>query len=163
MKYYKWFADKKPIYGRGEYVLDGGWQPRIEGKLIPCERGYHVCTEGQLPCWRGTDLAEVEIDEEGMAAVAEKTVVRSFRIVRWLSWSRSDMVDCARVDAVSCASYSAACGAASASASVRAAVVVASSAAAARDAAAGAAERDRQRDWILNRAKENERLKNEEG
>lgn len=99
MKYYKWFANRKPVYGEGEYVLDGGWQPSIEGKLKVCDRGYHVCREHDLAHWRGTELAEVEIDPDGALEFDNKVCVRSFRVIRMLPWTREDMIDCAREDA----------------------------------------------------------------
>jgi hypothetical protein len=99
-KYFKWFADKKPLYGQGEYVLDGGWQPKVEGDLVLCQNGYHVCTEKQLSYWRGTDLAEVEVDPDGMIESEEKCVVRTFRIVRWTPWTIEDMCDCAHADVI---------------------------------------------------------------
>lgn len=184
-KFYKWFADKRPIYGEGEYVLDGGWQPRIEGELKPCVRGFHVCRETDLDLWRGTELAEVEIDPVKMIASEDKIVVRSWRLVRWLAWSRMDMVDCAEKDAAVAAESAAAVAdsdfaiiraTACAAACAANAAARASSVACAADAAVAAAqvssaalrttdrtirtaasERKRQKKWILSRIADNEK------
>lgn len=99
VKYYKWTAGGGPIYGRGKYVLDGKWQPNIKGKLLPCNRGYHVCRKEDLPHWRGTELYEVEVDEKGLVKSRDKVVVRTFRVVRKLAWGLQDMKDCAEADA----------------------------------------------------------------
>ena len=112
MKYYKWFANKRPVYGAGEYVLDGGWQPRIEGKLIPCKHGYHVCREQDVAFCRGTNLAAVDIDSVDMLKEQNEIVVRTWRLVRWLPWARKDMTDCAADDAATAADYAAAATAA---------------------------------------------------
>jgi len=176
MKYYKWFAGRSPIYGKGEYVLDGGWQPKIEGELELCENGYHVCTEEQLPFWRGTRLAEVEVDAAGMAVGDEKCAVHNFRVVRWLCWGELDLIDCAKSDASAAERYAAAARdvasfartaadaardvasfartAAASTAASTAACYAASFARAAADAFS--AERMRQKNWILDRVAENE-------
>lgn len=182
MAYYKWFANRRPIYGTGMYVLDGSWQPRIEGEIEVCTRGYHVCRDQDLAYWRGTELAEVEIDLEGMIDDGEKVVVRSWRLVRWLAWDRKDMIDCARADAANASNaaanaasdYANAAAAANSSNAAYAALASANAANASANAASAryasdyaanaasyassalASERERQKNWILNRVKANE-------
>jgi len=91
--YYKWLADGEPIHGRGRYVSPGEWQPRIEGELEMCERGYHVLTRKHVADWCGTELIEVEVeDTDVVEADLEKTLVRSWRETRRFSWTRKDMV-----------------------------------------------------------------------
>lgn len=95
MRYYKWTANKKPVYGNGDYVLTGEPQPRIEGDLTMCERGYHVCTTDQVAQWCGTELWEVEpieIVERG----SDKTLCRSWRVVKQIAWTIKDAVAYAR-------------------------------------------------------------------
>ena len=67
----------------------GKWMPRIEGKLVLCERGYHVSDEpgetligGSWPC----RLFEVEIDEvvPYRNADGHKSVVHTYRPTREL-------------------------------------------------------------------------------
>jgi hypothetical protein len=202
-KYYKWTTNNRPIYGVGEYYLDGRWQPRISDRLNECKQGYHICSESQLPYWRGTELWEIEIDATDMIVCDFKNICRSWRIVKQLVWSKRDMTDCATTDAtVASAAASAAAGAVvgdhyfslysaryASDAAIRAtyaasdlrrwlkhgdfvpivatlvAVAIAIDAiSAARDAAivcystsaavtaAGVSERNRQKEWILDRA-----------
>ena len=67
----------------------GEWMPRIEGKLVLCERGYHVSDEpgetligGSWPC----RLFEVEIDEvvPYRNVDGHKSVVHTYRPTREL-------------------------------------------------------------------------------
>ncbi len=38
----------------------GKWMTPIEGNLIPCVKGYHVCRETNLLDWLGPAIFEVE-------------------------------------------------------------------------------------------------------
>lgn len=59
----------------------GAWTPKITD-LIPCKRGYHVCTLDQLPRWLTTiGLWECEIQGE-IINHDDKTVVESARLIR---------------------------------------------------------------------------------
>lgn len=98
MRYYKWMANGKPIYGKGKYAPPGEWQPRIEGKLEMCWRGYHVCTANQVPYWCGTELIEVEVREKDIVARgADKILCRTWREIRRFRWACEDMVEYARI------------------------------------------------------------------
>lgn len=63
----------------------GEWMPEIEGELIACERGYHVCRRADLPCWIGPAIWTVEIESEPIIA-ADKLVVRRARLLRRTAW-----------------------------------------------------------------------------
>ena len=44
--------------GRGKWFLPRGgrpgqWMPRIEGRLVPCSNGYHLCRAKDLLTWLG--------------------------------------------------------------------------------------------------------------
>jgi hypothetical protein len=101
MRYYKWMADGKPIYGRGTYAPPGEWQPRIESKLEMCWRGYHVCTADQIPYWCGTELIEVEVrDEDIVDSREDKILCRTWREIRRFRWTCKDMVEYVRACAL---------------------------------------------------------------
>ena len=160
MRYYKWMADGKPIYGRGKYAQPGEWQPRIEGKLEICRRGYHVCTADQIPYWCGTELIEVEVG--GVVEVgSDKVLCRTWREIRRYKWTREDMIqfakDCAAAAyAAARARAAAACARDASAAAARATTYAAAAAARATTYAATAAdaERRRQKVWIEDRIRE---------
>ena len=65
----------------------GRWMPRIKGKLVMCERGYHVSDAvaetligGAWPC----KLARVEVPEGDWEREGHKLVVPTYRVVEWL-------------------------------------------------------------------------------
>ena len=76
----------------------GEWMPPIEGELIPCENGYHLCTIEQLFEWFGPAIFEAEYRGECIDA-GDKTVVREARLLRKTPWdervARLFAADCA--------------------------------------------------------------------
>src|SRR5690606_30224161 len=66
------------------HLPDGGrpgeWMPEITG-LVPCQRGYHVATPGQLVDWLGPELFEVECRGEHVA-LGDQHVFGQARLVR---------------------------------------------------------------------------------
>ncbi|HUX30180.1 MAG TPA: hypothetical protein VMV78_06085, partial [Thiobacillus sp.] len=58
--------DGRPCHGgTGRWRLPhdgkpGDWMPPIEGDLVPCENGYHLCREGDLADWLGPHIFEAE-------------------------------------------------------------------------------------------------------
>lgn len=84
--------------GAYQWVL-GEWSPEIEGTLVPCHRGYHVCQESDLLEWLGPVICEAEIGGQVLRADG-KTVARTARIVRVLdTWNERT----ARLFACDCA------------------------------------------------------------
>src|SRR3990167_7033730 len=64
MKFYKVLsADGSPFHGgKGAWSLPHGkrpgkWMPEIKG-IVPCERGYHLVSRGQLLKWLGPAIFE---------------------------------------------------------------------------------------------------------
>jgi len=91
--FYKWLADGGPVYAQGSYAAPGEWQPRNEGDLEMCKRGYHVCAREQVPYWCGTEFVEVEVEDADVVEVApDKTLVRSWCETRHFRWTRADML-----------------------------------------------------------------------
>ena len=87
-RYYKWVADGKPIYGTGAYILDGGWNELPDSTpLVQCRSGFHVCRPDDVAHWCGTELYEVEITGETLAA-DDKMLCRRWRVIRTLKWDR---------------------------------------------------------------------------
>ena len=77
----------------------GEWMPPIEGKLVPCSNGYHLCREQDLLRWLGPTIWAAEyrgerIDDD------EKAVVREARLVhQYTNWNERT----ARLFACDCA------------------------------------------------------------
>lgn len=59
----------------------GNWMPKIEGELIPCCNGYHVCRIDQLIHWLGPKIYEVEVRGEQIDN-GDKLVVEQARLSR---------------------------------------------------------------------------------
>ena len=90
--------------GSGRYHLPtdeepGEWMPSIEGELVPCTNGYHVCREQDLVRWIGPALFIAEAGNERIVCDS-KIVVRDVRLVRRLDgWNAQS----ARMFACDCA------------------------------------------------------------
>ncbi len=85
MTYYKVLdADGTARMGTGKWHLPksrpGKWMPKIEGDLIPCENGYHLCREQDLLGWLGPVVFEAEYKGEIIEAT-DKVVVREARLI----------------------------------------------------------------------------------
>jgi len=59
----------------------GDWMPAIEGELVLCANGYHLCRDGQVLEWLGPALFEVEYRGEVVTG-DDKIVVREARLLR---------------------------------------------------------------------------------
>ena len=98
--------DHRPANGgTGEWNLPtdddrpGKWMPPIQGNLIPCQNGYHLCREKDLIEWLGPNIYLAEcrgdrIDE------SNKIIVREARLTKHL-WTWDDCS--ARLFAAECA------------------------------------------------------------
>lgn len=53
----------------------------VQGELIPCKNGIHLCREEDLVCWLHSDIYEAENDGE-IIECANKVVARKARITR---------------------------------------------------------------------------------
>ncbi len=90
--------------GRGSWHLPKGkrpgkWMSPIEGDLVPCKNGYHLCRETDLLEWLGPAIFEVEHRGE-MVEATNKIVVREARLIRKCSgWNETT----ARLFAADCA------------------------------------------------------------
>lgn len=106
MKYYKILKSGGiPCNGgNGVWFLPQGdkpgkWMPKIEGDLIPCENGYHLCRSQDLRVWFNEEIYEAEHRGEIVEA-SGKVVVREARLIRKLeAWNEKT----ARLFAVKCA------------------------------------------------------------
>ena len=89
----KWFLphDKRP----------GRWMPAVNGKLIACLNGYHLCRASDLVYWLGPVIWEAEHDGDVLVA-EDKLVVRRSRLLRRVStWTEHS----ARLFAADCAEH----------------------------------------------------------
>ena len=87
--------NRTPIHGgSGQWPEPGVWTETIKGDLVPCERGYHVCTLDQLSTWlrEGCEVWGVEVGRKRVDA-GDKVVVSRARLVRrlpfdWAEYAR---------------------------------------------------------------------------
>lgn len=86
--------------GNGAWNRNGKWMPPIEGELIPCENGYHLCRREDLIDWFGPTIWEAEHKGEIVEA-DNKVVVREARITKKLDWDETT----ARLFAIDCAAH----------------------------------------------------------
>ena len=93
--------------GTGTYSLPtdstpGEWMPRIEGKLVPCRRGYHLCRREDLVHWLGPVIYEAEARGD-VIETDDKIVVPEVRLLRRVpTWNERT----ARLFACDCAERS---------------------------------------------------------
>ena len=100
--YYKFLEEDGGAFhgGEGSWPLPGtGEWKTVEGMLVPCVNGLHVCLRGQLVEWLGPAVFVCEVDGETIDA-GSKTVVRKARLVsRFDTWNdrtaRLFAADCA--------------------------------------------------------------------
>jgi len=92
--------DGTPCHGgAGKWSLptktESGWQPSewmppIEGELIPCWNGYHLCRPSDLICWLGPVIwrAEYRGEIRAVDGIEGKVVVREARLLSRLeTWN----------------------------------------------------------------------------
>lgn len=98
--------DGLPIYGVGSWHLPTGdqpgeWMPPIEGALVLCKNGYHLCREQDLIHWLGPMIYEAEGRGERVDG-DNKIVVREARLLRKVgAWNER----IARLFACDCAEH----------------------------------------------------------
>ena len=80
--------------------LPGEWMPPIEGALVACEAGYHVCTLRQLLIWLGPRIFEVETRGD-LLPCTDKIVAREARLSRETAWDAR----CASLFTCDCAEH----------------------------------------------------------
>jgi len=92
--------------GSGKWYLPKGnrpgrWMPKIEGELIPCQNGYHLCRTQDLICWLGDNIYEAE--HRGEIGIGnDKVVVRQARLLHKVeTWNETT----ARLFACDCAEH----------------------------------------------------------
>ena len=74
----KWFLPKKQKDGTWK---SGKWMPIIQGELITCKNGYHLCREKDLLNWLNESIYEAEY--KGIILESDnKVVVRQARLLR---------------------------------------------------------------------------------
>ena len=69
-------------------LTPGEWMPRIEGDLILCENGYHLCKGPQILEWLGPRLFEAEYEASTLYSIvseSDKFVVKEVRLLKEFS------------------------------------------------------------------------------
>jgi len=74
----QWFLPEKQKDGTWK---PGRWMPKIKGKLVPCQNGYHLCRENNILDWLGESIFEAEYKGEILER-SDKVVVREARLLR---------------------------------------------------------------------------------
>ena len=108
MKYYKILKDGKSCNGgSAEWFLPtkckpGKWMPAVEGKLVPCQSGYHIVKADDILQWVVPDAQIFEVEPRGRVQYAgDKGVCTSVRLIKQLGWD--DRI--ARLFACDCAEH----------------------------------------------------------
>lgn len=91
-------ADLTAYHGGADPAWEPGVWREVEGQLIPCENGLHLCTLTQLPEWLGPAVWVAEAEGEGVGR-EDKWVVRKARITEPTLWDEQR----ARLFACDCA------------------------------------------------------------
>lgn len=74
--------------GDGQWPEPGQWRS-VEGPVVPCENGLHICTLDQLTGWLGPEVWTVEVaDDAEVVTEADKIVVSRARLIERLeTWN----------------------------------------------------------------------------
>ena len=93
--------NRQPFHGgAGRWPKSGEWL-EVEGTLVVCENGLHLCRKKELVEWLGPEIWEVEYSGETIQA-DDKIVVRKARLLKKLAtWNAKT----ARLFAADCAEH----------------------------------------------------------
>ena len=102
MKLYKVLHDDMTSCNGGNATWEiGKWMPAVEGKLMPCDNGYHLCRREDVIHWFGEAVFEAEYRGE-IVESDTKVVVREARATKRLdTWNDRT----ARLFACDCAEH----------------------------------------------------------
>ena len=96
-------ARRRPCHGgTGQWPPPGEWL-RVDGPLVACEHGLHLCREQDLVRWLGPEIWLAEYDDDAEVVVApDKLIVRRARLIeRVEAWTETT----ARLFAADCAEH----------------------------------------------------------
>jgi len=90
--------------GNGKWPLPANGKPgewlRVDGKLLPCENGLHLCRRKDLLSWLGPVIWTAEYRGDDLTVCDDKIVVREARLIgRLTTWNEKT----ARLFACDCA------------------------------------------------------------
>jgi len=74
----EWYLPEK---GKNNTWTPGKWMPKIKGKLVPCQNGYHLCRENNILDWLGESIFEAEY-RGYVLENTDKVIVREVRLLR---------------------------------------------------------------------------------
>ena len=78
---FKVLDNQKSCHG-GDHLWTPGEWVKVEGELIPCQRGIHLCREQDLVEWLGPEIWAADYRGNDFIVHENKVVVREARIVR---------------------------------------------------------------------------------
>ncbi len=88
MTYYKFIDENNRGYNGFDYTeymprdgQPGKPLPTVEGRIVPCENGYHACAPQFVSRWISAQLYEVELSG-ALVDAEDKTVASDMRIIR---------------------------------------------------------------------------------
>jgi hypothetical protein len=88
-KLFKVLDSRKSCHG-GDHLWTPGEWVSVNGKLIPCQRGIHLCREQDLLEWLGPEIWEAEYRGDEFIVHGNKVVVREARITtKYENWNDS--------------------------------------------------------------------------
>ena len=88
-KLFKVLDNMKSCHG-GTHTWKAGEWVRVEGELIPCQRGIHLCREQDLIEWLGPEIWAAEYRGDEFIIAENKVVVREARITtKYENWNET--------------------------------------------------------------------------
>ena len=81
--------NQQSCHGGDHQWVPGEWV-KVKGKLIPCQRGIHLCREQNLVEWLGPEIWAAEYRGEEFINHSDKVVVREARIItKYGNWNNT--------------------------------------------------------------------------
>ena len=89
MRLYKVLDNMKSCHG-GNHIWKANEWVKVEGELVPCRRGIHLCREQDLIEWLGPEIWAVEYRGDDFIIDDNKVVVREARITtKYENWNET--------------------------------------------------------------------------
>ena len=86
-KLFKVLNERKSCHGGNHTWKENEWV-KVEGKLIPCQHGIHLCREQDLIEWLGPEIWAAEYQGDEFIIHENKVVVREARITtKYENWN----------------------------------------------------------------------------
>src|SRR5574340_1168347 len=88
-KLFKVLDNQRSCHGGDHLWVPGEWV-KVKGKLVPCQRGIHLCREQDLVEWLGPEIWAAEYRGDEFILAENKVVVREARITtKYENWNET--------------------------------------------------------------------------